>query len=389
MSENPFKPSFGRTPPLLAGRDPLLAQFEAMFRSGDWAPERMSIVSGLRGIGKTVLLNAIEDAAHNNGWFVLSETAHMGLVDELTTASLPRLLRAHDPRARRRELTGGGIAAVGSVTTQIAEEHVPSQDLRLQLTTLCEIAEDHGSGVLMTLDELHAEALPEIRPIMVALQHLQREERAIAFVGAGLPDNINGVLQDKGTTFLRRAARIELDSLTIDQARTALREPIEVAGRSIDDEALELATLASRGYPFLVQAIGSFAWSRSADADEISSADVRHAAQRAHRTMGQHIHAPSMRSLSATDRTYLAAMANDDGPSKTSEIAARMGVAVGYASVYRQRLIDAGLIEASERGYVQYTLPYLRDYLRDHAVATAVHPPARSTFPKQEPDLGV
>ena len=96
-----------------------------------------------------------------------------------------------------------------------------------------------------------------------------------------------------------------------------------------------------------------------------------------------------MRSLSATDRTYLAAMANDDGPSKTSEIAARMGVAVGYASVYRQRLIDAGLIEASERGYVQYTLPYLRDYLRDHAVATAVHPPARSTFPKQEPDLGV
>lgn len=388
MSQNPFKPSFGRTPPLLAGRDSLVGQFDTIFSSGVWAPERMSIVRGLRGIGKTVLLNAIEDSARSHGWFVLSETAHAGLVESLTSAALPRLLRRHDPQAHQRDVTGASIAPIGSVTTQVTEHHVPSQHLRDQFTLLCSIAEDRGAGVLITLDELHADALPEIRPITVMLQHLQREERDVAFVSAGLPDNVNDVLQDKGTTFLRRAAAIELDSLTIDETRAALREPIEVAGRSISEEALESATLASRGYPFLVQAIGSFAWSRNPEVDEISTDDVQWAARRAHRTMGRNIHAPSMHSLSPTDRTYLAAMANDDGPSKTAVIAERMGVSAKYASVYRQRLLNAGLIEPADRGSVQLTLPYLRDYLREHAVASAVNPPARSTFPQHEPDLG-
>ncbi|WP_206447929.1 AAA family ATPase [Agrococcus sp. KRD186] len=387
MSENPFKPSFGKTPPLLAGRDPLVSQFGEMFRSGEWTPARMSILQGLRGIGKTVLLNAIEDAAHENGWLVLSETAHTGLVERLTATALPRLLREHDPQSQRRDVTAGGIAAVGSLTTQISERHLPSQDLRDQLTLLCELAADLGIGVLLTLDELHAHALPEITPITVALQHLQREDRDIAFVGAGLPDNINGVLQDKGTTFLRRATRIDLDSLTIDESRAALHDPIVVAGRSIDSDALEYAALASRGYPFLVQAIGSAAWSATPRTDSITMADVEQASRRAHRTMGQHVHAPSMKSLSATDRTYLAAMANDAGPSRTNAIAKRMGVSIGYASVYRQRLLDAGLIEAPERGVVRFALPYLRDYLREHSVANTLNPTARSTFPEHEPDL--
>lgn len=371
---------------MLAGRDELVARFSHTFVDGVWVPDRISLVRGLRGIGKTVLLNAIEDAARDAGWFVISETARMDLVHSLTHTVLPRLLREHDPDGRTRHLLGGGVSGA-SLSTQVEEDHQPAQDLRDQLTRLCRLALDRGVGVLITIDEIHGDVVDQIRPLTIALQHVQREEFDVAFVGAGLPAGIDEVLQDKGTTFLRRATLIELDSLTLDEALQALREPINVAGRSIAADALELAALASRGYPFLVQAIGSFAWAASPDEEEISLGAVRSAARRAHRTMGSSIHAPSLSRLSPTDRTFLAAMAHDPGPSRLGDVANRMGVDTKYASVYRQRLITAGLIEAPAWGRVAFTLPYLRDYLRDHVVASTLQRSAKATFPEAEPDL--
>ena len=241
--------------------------------------------------------------------------------------------------------------------------------------------------MLITIDELHGDVLDQIRPLTIALQHVQREEFDIAFVAAGLPGGIDEVLQDKGTTFLRRATLIELDSLTLDEATQALHEPIATAGRSIEPDALEEAALASRGYPFLVQAIGSFAWNEAPSEDRITLRAVRSAARRAHRTMGSSIHAPSLSRLSPTDRTFLAAMAHDEGASRLGDVANRMGVDTKYASVYRQRLMTAGLIEAPAWGRVAFALPYLRDYLREHVVASTLQRSAKSTFPEAEPDL--
>lgn len=85
------------------------------------------------------------------------------------------------------------------------------------------------------------------------------------------------------------------------------------------------------------------------------------------------VHAPALQGLSAVDRTYLAAMAVDDGPSKSRTVTDRMGVAPGYGSMYRQRLIDAELIRPTGRGYVDFAMPYLREYLREHVVTGAFH----------------
>ncbi|MGM1029227.1 MAG: AAA family ATPase [Actinomycetota bacterium] len=386
MTDNPFRPSFGRTPPVLAGRDGLIARFDDTFGDGAWAPERISLIRGLRGIGKTVLLNAIEDAARRAHWFVISETARLDLVHSLTHTVLPRLLRDHDPQGRTRHIVGAGLSGA-SLSTQVADEHQPDQDLRDQLTRLCTLASDQGLGVLITLDEIYGDVVDQVRPLTIALQHLQREELDVAFVGAGLPVGLDEVLQDKGTTFLRRATLIDLDSLTLEETLRALREPIATAGRTIADDALEQAALASRGYPFLVQAIGSFAWEASPEDTAITLAAVRSAARRAHRTMGSNIHAPSLSRLSPTDRTFLAAMAHDEGPSRLGEVANRMGVDTKYASVYRQRLITAGLIDGAEWGKVEFALPYLRDYLREHVVASTLKRSAKSTFPSAEPDL--
>src|ERR1700759_2331129 len=95
--QNPFRATFGVSPPYLAGRDGVLAEFEGALVDGPGASSRAMLLTGARGVGKTVLLNAVEDRARSRGWLVISETANAGFVSRLTTQHLPRLLREVDP----------------------------------------------------------------------------------------------------------------------------------------------------------------------------------------------------------------------------------------------------------------------------------------------------
>ena len=124
---------------------------------------------------------------------------------------------------------------------------------------------------------------------------------------------------------------------------------------------------AAQGYPFLVQLIGDYAWRKSPQNTEISLDDAKAGYRRARRSIGGFILEPSLSGLSPVDRSFLAAMASDSGPSQISDIRRRMGdIGANVASVYRQRLIDAGIIEPAGRGFVTIALPYLREYLREH-----------------------
>ncbi|HEY8717124.1 hypothetical protein [Pengzhenrongella sp.] len=97
----------------------------------------------------------------------------------------------------------------------------------------------------------------------------------------------------------------------------------------------------------------------------------------ARKRLGSTVHETALGDLSAVDRTYLLAMSHDSGCSHTGTVAERMGESAYYASVYRSRLIDAGIIEAAGRGYVDFTIPYLREYLREHAARYEMNSPAR------------
>lgn len=90
------------------------------------------------------------------------------------------------------------------------------------------------------------------------------------------------------------------------------------------------------------------------------------------RRLGRHVHTPALRPLSAVDRTYLLAMAQDDGPSRTGRIAQRMGVDTTYAAQYRRRLIRNGIIEPAGHGFVRFTIPYTAEHLREHAAHDAL-----------------
>jgi hypothetical protein len=365
--QNPFRPTFGVTPPVLAGRDQLIEEFEEALADGPGAPGRATLFTGARGAGKTVMLNAVEDRAREAGWVVVSETATPGFVGRLGRQHLPALLRTFDPEAVRRRLSG--LTApfnAGGLSWEIVERHVVEAGLRSQVELLSGLLAENGTGVLLTLDEIHRRQLDELRELATTVQHAFREEREVAFVGAGLGSAVSDLLNDDVLTFLRRAERHQLGPVERDEVERALREPILAGGRRVADDALAAMVEGARGYPFLIQLVGAQTWRLQPEQAEITLEQALRGVANARRRLGRLVHEPALAGVSEIDRAFLHAMAEDDGPSRMAEIAGRLNVTMSYAGQYRLRLIAAELIEPVRRGYVDFALPYLREYLREH-----------------------
>lgn len=367
---NPFHASFGVSPPLLVGREAVLEEFVEALEDGPGSSGRATLYTGARGAGKTVMLNAVEDRARERGWLVISETATPGFVDRMTQQHLPKLLRDFDPEAVQRRMKGlTAPLSVGRVDWDTIERHVVQAGLRNQLEVLTDLLAEHETGVLITLDEIHQNQVAELRELAATVQHAFREGRDLAFAGAGLAASVSDVVNDDVLTFLRRAERHSLGSVARADVERGFREPIEAAGRQIGDAALQLMVDGAAGYPFLLQLVGAQTWRLHPNDDEITEADAAEGVTRARRRLGSLVHEPALSAASDIDKSFLLAMAHDDGPSKMADIQRRLDVDVNYASQYRLRLIAAELIYPTRRGYVDFALPYLREYLRDHAAA--------------------
>lgn len=368
---NPFTPTFGTSPPLLVGRDTDLDDFREGLRGGPGSPERATLVTGLRGTGKTVMLNAYEDVAGAEGWLVISETATPNLIDRITHEHLPRLLSEVDPRQTESRLTGVSLPGGFGADREVAERHTPRPGLRSQLNLLTDLlAERGGGGVLITVDEVHRKGMNDLRELGTTIQHAFRERRNVAFVGAGLPSAVDGLLSDEVSTFLRRADRRHLRTVGPEEVAAAIAVPVREAGRDITPDALQVAVAGTGGYPFMIQLVGLQAWRADSTAATIDVDQARRGVDQARRKVGQLVHASALADLSDVDRSFLAAMAHDDGPSRMADIAARLGVDATYAGQYRLRLIAAEVIEPRGHGLVDFTLPGLRDYLREHAASS-------------------
>lgn len=379
---NPFKPTAGANPPLLVGRDDLIEEFAESIEDGPGAPMRLSIFTGPRGVGKTVILNAIADRVQADyQWIVLHETATRGFI-----ARLARAIRRELDAGPRRRITGVTLPSVlgsGGGGVQIAPpaQEMPDEDFREVIRPLLDRCEGNGTGVLITLDEVHADNSVELRQLATAVQHLIREERQFALAFAGLPNAVDELLTANQITFLRRADRRDLRDIPLADVARAFETTITESGRVIDPKALELATQATGGYPFMIQLVGYQLW-RHAAGTTITAAAAATAIEAARVRLGSLVHAPALRELSDIDRMYLLAMAQDDRPSKTSDIAHRMDKSTQYASVYRARLIAAGMIEPASHGTVRFAIPYLREYLIEHSA-----PQAMSTSDAPDPEI--
>lgn len=371
---NPFRPTAGATPPLLIGRDDALDEIVESLEDGPGAPARLTLFTGARGIGKTVMLSEVARRALPLGWVAVNETATEGLLERLVVSVRRELQRIDPGRALGRSVTGFTLPSIlgfggGGVT--ISERQMTVVTWRDELNLLLAALSQHGGGLMITVDEVQAGVRQDLQDLGATIQHLIREERDVALMAAGLPVAISELLNDKVLTFLRRAHRVVLDDVPLSEVSAALRTTITENGRSIDDDALRAATEATSGYPFMVQFVGYHVW-RMAEGDVIDMAAVHRGVPAARLRLGSTVHQTALADLSPVDRTYLLAMAQDDGESSTREVALRLDRGVEYGNVYRRRLIDAGLIEPIRHGYVDFSIPYLRDYLREHAAGIAM-----------------
>ena len=378
--ENPFRATLGSSPRFLAGRDVEISEFGLALDEGTGAHERISLIAGLRGVGKTVLLNAFEDEAKQRSWWVVSETATAGFVQRLKDSVL-RLIEEHFAEPRYR-LTGISLPGVGGLQVSEKSAYQPQWTLREAVSRLLDLQAERDRelgqkpvGLLITVDELHHYRRDEVLEFGAVVQHLVREDREIAVAMAGIPQSVKPLLASENgqnpVTFLRRANRVDLGLISQPDVERALVKPVESVGASWSSEALAAAVEACEGYPFMVQLVGHQSF-RKRKSTVIGLDAVREGAEQARRKLGQLVHEPSLADLSDVDRTFLAAMAVDDGPSAMSDIASRLRVSSQYASAYRRRLIDAEMITSTGYGKVDFELPYMRAYLRKHAVVEAL-----------------
>ncbi|SIS46741.1 AAA ATPase domain-containing protein [Corynebacterium appendicis CIP 107643] len=362
---NPFIPTFGVSPSVFAGRNSVVESFGRGLEGGVGDPRRALLLSGPRGIGKTVTLNELEDEAKRRGWVVLRAQPH-NLVQLLVDTAIPHALSAlsQQPEGRRR-ITGVNIAGIGGVRSEIDDGHDPAPSL---ITGLNSLADEAGaeSGILITVDEVQSAPSDQLWELTAAVQDLMRDNRNIAFAAAGLPEGIATLLQHPGTTFLRRAQHSNLGPMSPEQTAEVLSQTAEAGGALFDNEALRQAVGMSRGYPFLIQLIGFHLFERAGNGGTIAAGDVEAVRDDVLGTLGQLVHAPALSGVPPKQEEFLVAMANvqeDLAAVPTAAIARELGAAPQSLTMARQALLRRELVYSPKHGYLNFTIPHMGHHL--------------------------
>ncbi|ARC55551.1 hypothetical protein AS850_00480 [Frondihabitans sp. 762G35] len=364
---SPFSPGYGRRPLVFGGHDDELSELSEVFASLDFGESQSVLISGLRGSGKTSMLARLQDAARDEGWLVISDDASAGLMERVMETTIPALLGGLSPDSRAR-LTGLGIWKLDAQWEYVDRHREIRPLLRRDLVALSEILaeERRPAGILITIDEVSSGKvrLRELSRFALEISHAIGEGANIMVAFAGIKIDLDALVEQEHTTFLRRSRELDFRRLSPTQTRHVLSESIRIGGKTIDEAALDLLVSVSQGYPYLVQLAGDYAWRSSGTNAVISVHDAESAHIRAVAAVERRVISRVYQDLSEKDQEFVAAMAVDEGRSRIADIVDRMGVSAQYVQVYKKRLIGSGYVQSDGHGHVIFSLPYLRDYIR-------------------------
>lgn len=377
---NPYTPGAGTRPTELAGRDEQIESFGillARLRAG--RPEPSQIVTGLRGVGKTVLLNAFEDCAESAGYLsAFHELTPESSLPELLGRDIERLLGdlklgrklADGVRAGLSTLTAFKLTDPGGFELSIdpgmlLERHLTG-DLTELLLQLGRAAAEKQTGVVFFLDEIQFVEEAAFRALISALHRVSQKQLPLTLAGAGL-SHIPG-LAGEARSYAERLFRFpRLGALAELHARAALVVPAEREGATYTEDAVERTLELTQGYPFYLQEYGRHIWNLAA-ASPVTVEDVERAAPRAEEALDRGIYEVRIQRATEKERRYLRAMAElGGGPYKVGAVAGAMGSTTTAMSTTRQKLLDRGLIYATEDyGHIDFTVPRFDEFMRRH-----------------------
>lgn len=363
-SRNPFTPTFGIVPPVLAGRDAILDEMSNAFEDGLGNPNLSTILVGARGTGKTALLSCVADEARSLGWIAVNVMASEGMLEDIIQQVAKEASQIVEPELGRR-LTGVNFGQILGLEWALEERGAANWRSRME-ALLDKLGELHV-GLLITVDEVSVH-VDEMVQLASTYQLFVREGRNVALVMAGLPTSVTDLVDDERVTFLRRARQRQIGTIGDVEIERALRKTVEGSGKGIEELALRLAVEASGGFAYMMQLVGYALWAESGSDAVIAREHALRGVRQAQEEFERGVLSATYRDMSKGDRAFARAMLQDTDESRLSEVASRLGRGTNYASTYKSRLLKQGVIEESG-GAFTFALPFFREFLEAQAGA--------------------
>ncbi len=367
---NPYAPGAGTPPPALVGRDETIATADvALRRLRSARASQHMLITGLRGVGKTVLLGKLASVAEHNGYRVIRVEALAG--DDTIRSVLRqarRIVEEFDGGAK----VGRALRSIESVSLTVAgtgvaiERQAPSADreaLTDVVTDLAAVVADEDLGVMIALDEAQTLDRHDLRRLLAGIHRCGQDGLPLYGLLAGLPNLVGEVA--KAATYAERMFTVaDLGPLTPDQVVQAIVEPAREIDVSWSAEAAESIVDHSDGFPFFVQTWAYHTWNAATD-DPISAADVARAAPNADHALDSSFFAARIARIPASEVTYVQALASlGGGPHRSGEVAAAARKTTPQVAAFRDRLIAEGVIYAPRYGWVEFAIPHFDRYVR-------------------------
>ncbi len=380
---NPFAPGAGTRPPELAGRDALLERNAiALDRIRMGRAARPCVLYGLRGVGKTVLLTAMRDAAEGEGMAIVAIEAPEnrslpGILVPALRATLLRLDRmkqaSEGVKRALRALAGFAKLKVKyddlevgldfDVEPGLADSGDLEADLSDLIVAIGEAAKEKGSAVVLIIDELQYVPEEQLAALISALHRASQKQLPVTMVAAGLPQLVGQMGQAK--SYAERLFEfVAVGPLDDIAARDAIRLPIEREGEAVDDAALDAIVEQTQGYPYFLQEWGKHSWD-VADASPITGDDVAVATRSALAELDASFFRVRFDRLTPAEKRYLRAMATlGAGPHRSGDVAEALGVKVSSVAPTRNSLISKGMLYSPAHGDTAFTVPLFDAFMR-------------------------
>jgi len=381
--KNPFAPGAGSPPPELVGRDSILEQARVLFgRVKQKRPEKSMLLTGLRGVGKTVLLNEIERLAKTEGYRTIPIEAHedkpLGtlIAPYLRTVlyELDRMAGAGDQVKRGlavlRSFIGTLKVTVGDVTFGLdidpEKGAADSGDLEIDLPNLfvsvAEAAAGRKSAIAVLIDEIQCFNQKELGALIMALHKVQQRQLPLVLLGAGLPI-LPGLAGESKSYAERLFSFPDIGALSKEDTAKALRDPAHAAGVVFNAPALAEVYRLTKGYPYFLQEWGYQAWNL-APASPITLPIVQSATAKVIPRLDQNFFRVRFDRLTPSEKNFLRAMAAlGPGSQRTGDIADTLGVKVTSLGPVRAKLIKRGMIYSPAHGDMAFTVPLFDEFM--------------------------
>ncbi len=381
--KNPFAPGAGSPPPELVGRDPILEQARILLgRVRQKKSEKSMLLTGLRGVGKTVLLNEIERMAKAHDYRTIANEAHEGkalgplIAPHLRTVlfDLDRAAGAGDKVKRGlavlRSFMGALKVEVGDVTFGLdidpEKGAADSGDLEIDLPNLFvavgEAAEERNSAVAVLIDEVQYFNQQELGALIMAMHKVQQRQLPLVLLGAGLPI-LPGLAGESKSYAERLFGFPDVGVLSEPDAAKALRDPAQAAGVVFEEPALAEVFRLTKGYPYFLQEWGYQSWNL-APASPITLPIVQRATVNVTPRLDQNFFRVRFDRLTPSEKNFLRAIAHlGPGPHRTGDIADALGVKISSLGPVRAKLIKKGMIFSPAHGDIAFTVPLFDEFM--------------------------